>query len=191
MVSFDNLVPERENATLPDGWPVVPKSHMIAFGVCAVLFWLLILVSRGQFVWAIDHVNLAIHETGHLLFRPFGFTMHMWGGTLFQLIVPLAIGVYFWRKRQTAGVAVAGLWLGKSLLHVAVYMADAQARVLHLVGGNIHDWQYIFGRLGCIDRCRTIAAVFTVIAWIIMLAAAAWYVRRWRLGVEYVQQKAT
>jgi len=189
MTSFDNLLPEEGRPTLPNGWPVVPKSHVIAFGVFAVVFWLLILASREQFVAVIDHVNLAIHETGHLLFRPLGFTMHIWGGTLFQLIVPLGIGVYFWRKRQTAGVAVAGLWLGKSLLHVAVYMSDAQARALHLVGGNIHDWNWIFNRLGCLDSCESIAGACTVVAWIIMFASAGWFVRRWWIGVEYAQQQ--
>jgi len=182
--------PYHDPATLPDGWPVVSHVHLVAFGICAVLFWLVILMSRMQFVWAIDHANVAIHETGHLLFRPLGFTMHMWGGTLFQLLMPLVIGVYFWRKRQAAGVAVMGLWLGKSLLHVAVYVADAKAMVLPLVGGNVHDWRFILGRFGCVDNCTTIAAVIQVVAWLLMFAAAGWYVWRWWVSVEYARQRA-
>ena len=172
---------------IPGDWPAVSRAHLIAFGIGVALFLLLILVSRQNFVWAIDHANVAIHETGHFVFKPFGRMMYVWGGTLFQCIVPLAFGVYFWRRRQTAGVAVAGLWLGKNLLHIAVYMADAKRQVLPLVGGNNHDWWYIFIRMGGLDQCETIAAVVKTTGWLIMLASAAWYVWRWRVGVAYSQ----
>ena len=38
----------------------------------------------------LDSVDLAIHETGHLVFAPFGEWMGMAGGTIFQLLVPIA-----------------------------------------------------------------------------------------------------
>lgn len=37
-----------------------------------------------------DYVNLAIHEGGHLLFRPFGDLLYFLGGSLTQVLLPLA-----------------------------------------------------------------------------------------------------
>jgi hypothetical protein len=39
----------------------------------------------------IDHVNLIVHEAGHLLFGWLGATLGLWGGTLLELLVPLAL----------------------------------------------------------------------------------------------------
>ena len=178
-----------DGATLPDGWPRVSRGHMIAFGIGVAVLWLLILTSRQQFVIPLDYANLAIHETGHLVFMPFGDTLQMWGGTLFQCIVPIVFGVYFWRKRQTAGLAVAGVWLGENFLNIARYAADAKVRVLPLVGGGRHDWQFIFNKLGCINSCTTIVAGIKIAGWIIMLAAVAWYIWRWRVSEEHAAQR--
>ena len=53
----------------------------------------------------IDGVDLAIHETGHLVFAPFGEFMTFLGGTAFQLIMPAADAVHF------LGVALYVLWI--------------------------------------------------------------------------------
>ena len=186
------MSPYRDPTTLPDGWPVVSNTQMIVFGICTVLLWLLILTSRHSSVFLLSYVNLAIHEGGHIVCRPFGLTIHVWGGTLFQCLMPLAIGVHFWRRRQTAGTAVMGLWLGQNLLEVSVYAADAKARVLPLLfgKGSIHDWHYIFNKLGCLSSCTTIATGIKVAGWLIMFAAAGWYIWRWRMSVEHAQRQA-
>jgi hypothetical protein len=46
----------------------------------------------------IDSVDLAIHETGHIVFGPFGEFVGTLGGTLLQLLFPATFAVYFWRK---------------------------------------------------------------------------------------------
>jgi len=44
---------------------------------------------RGAEDWdLLDDINLAIHETGHLVFSPIGDQMGFLGGSLFQVIVP-------------------------------------------------------------------------------------------------------
>ncbi|MEE8607973.1 MAG: hypothetical protein V3S55_10220 [Nitrospiraceae bacterium] len=40
----------------------------------------------------------------------------------------------FWKQREPVGYSVAGVWLGENFLHIAGYMADAQAQVLPSVG---------------------------------------------------------
>ena len=56
--------------------------------------------------------NLAFHEFGHLFFRPFGEFMSILGGSLFQVLLPLALlAVFAVRQRDNFAAAVA-LWCG-------------------------------------------------------------------------------
>ena len=62
--------------------------------------------SNGGLLRWFDLVFVPIHEGGHLLFSWLG---SMWlmvaGGTILQLGVPLALGIYFLFRRQIAGTA--------------------------------------------------------------------------------------
>ena len=59
----------------------------------------------------LDNVDLAIHETGHLVFAPFGEWMTAFGGTLFQLVVPLTFVGYFLRRGEWFGGSVCLWWV--------------------------------------------------------------------------------
>ncbi|MFN2564562.1 MAG: hypothetical protein ABR499_06060 [Gemmatimonadaceae bacterium] len=96
----------------------------------------------------LDAVDLAIHETGHLVFAPLGEFMGFLGGTLFQLALPAAFVVYFWRRADRHAATVALWWVAQNCWNVSVYVRDARAQALPLVGGGEHDWAYLLGRLG-------------------------------------------
>jgi hypothetical protein len=71
----------------------------------------------------------------------------------------------------------------QQFLPTATYMADARAQQLPLltVGDAdyvIHDWNYLFGRLGLLAHDTQIASVTRVIGWLGMIATVAWFVRR-------------
>lgn len=71
----------------------------------------------------------------------------------------------------------------EQFLPVSTYMADARAQELPLltVGDAdfvIHDWNYLFGRLGVLDHDVQIAHAVRLIGWIGMLATVAWML--WR-----------
>ena len=91
----------------------------------------------------LDYVNLAFHEAGHIFLAPFGMVLGMLGGTLGQLFFPGACAVHFLRLGQRASALVCGVWLAESLMYVAHYMADAREMNLPLVGGEIHDWNWL------------------------------------------------
>jgi hypothetical protein len=105
----------------------------------------------------IDGVNLGIHETGHLVFGPFGEFIGFAGGTLMQLIMPLVFMGYFLRRRDRHAATVALWWVAQNLWNISVYVADARAEELPLVGGGEHDWAYMLGRLGWLARDTAIA----------------------------------
>lgn len=97
------------------------------------------------------------------------------GGTLMQLLFPLAFVVHFHRTRQPFAAAVSLAWLGESLFNVARYVADARARLLPLVGGDgtQHDWTYLLGRLDVLEHDRSLAAAVRVAGSLVLLASVA------------------
>jgi hypothetical protein len=93
----------------------------------------------------LDDVNLAVHEAGHVLFSPFGDIPGVLGGSLFQIIIPAIFAGYFLRSRQRFSAAMTLAWVAQSMVNVSVYIKDARAQDLPLLGGesSIHDWWYI------------------------------------------------
>ena len=96
----------------------------------------------------LDNVDLAIHETGHLVFAPFGEILGFLGGTLFQLIVPALFVAHFLRRGERYGAAVCLWWVAQNCWNISVYVADARAEALPLVGGGEHDWAFLLGMAG-------------------------------------------
>src|SRR5205823_5309905 len=68
-------------------------------------------------------LNLGFHELGHYIFAPFGETLQVLGGSLFQCIVPIIAAVLFYRQPDYFGVSFAWCWLSTNLFSVAVYAA--------------------------------------------------------------------
>ena len=100
----------------------------------------------------LDSVDLAIHETGHLFFGPFGEFLGFLGGTLMQLIIPAAFVAYFLRQSDRHAATVALWWIAQNLWNISVYVRDARSQALPLVGAGEHDWAYLLGRLDILDQ---------------------------------------
>jgi hypothetical protein len=56
---------------------------------------------------------------------------------------------YFILHHQRWSGMVTLFWVGQSLFNASVYVKDARAQALPLLGGDdtIHDWSWILGRL--------------------------------------------
>ena len=104
----------------------------------------------------LDGLDLAIHEFGHPAFGVFGEFVGFLGGTLMQLLMPAIFVAYFWRRGDRHAAMVALWWVAQSLWNVAVYVQDARAEELPLLGGGEHDWNYLLGRLGLLQQDRLI-----------------------------------
>lgn len=84
----------------------------------------------------VDNFLLITHEAGHIFFSIFGNRfITILGGSLFQLILPLLIVIYFWVNRKRIGLQLALCKFGFSWIEVAGY-ADAGTRHLPLMGGQ-------------------------------------------------------
>ena len=93
----------------------------------------------------LDDVNLAVHEAGHIIFGFFGDIPGVLGGSLFQIIIPAVFAGYFFRSRQRFSGAMTLVWVAQSMVNVSIYIKDARAQQLSLLGGDnsIHDWWYL------------------------------------------------
>ncbi len=144
----------------------------------------------------VDHVNLVVHEGGHLLFGWLGHTAGLWGGTVLQWLAPALLAGYFFTQRHPTGFAFCLFMLFENFLYTAVYMADARAQALPLVGvGDVdsapHDWAAIFSSLGVLQHDTRIAAAVRAAGWVGMTATMAWLgIRGWQQPPDHtVPQK--
>lgn len=171
-------------AALEEDWQPVSKRALAGWLIFYALFLLHALLDADGFL-LIDNVNLIVHEAGHMLFGWLGETLGLWGGTLLELLVPLALAVYFFFRRHTAATAFATFFLFENFLYIAVYMADARRQELPLVGVGDpdsvdHDWFLIFSSLGLLEQDTLIAGLVRALGWLGMLAAVGWLVVRAR-----------
>jgi hypothetical protein len=126
----------------------------------------------------LDYINLPFHEFGHLFFGLFGENIGIWGGTIFQLIVPLGIFLSFYLRRDTQGVTFSGFWFGENLLNISVYIADARKMELPLVGGGDHDWNIILTGLHLLTYDTIIGNIVKVSGWLIMFSVILWFLMK-------------
>jgi hypothetical protein len=163
---------------LEEDWQPVPRYALVGWLVF-YLFFLYEQASGGAFPNYMNLVFVPVHEGGHLLFGWFGQFIAVAGGTILQLAAPIMLAIYFAFRRQPQGVT----FCIQQFLPIATYMADARAQELPLltVGDAeyvIHDWNYLFGKLGVLAHDTQIASATRVLGWIGMLAMVAWFI--WR-----------
>ncbi|MGR9013406.1 MAG: zinc ribbon domain-containing protein [Gammaproteobacteria bacterium] len=158
----------------------------IIFAGLIIWSWLLISSSIESNIVGnsfLHRVNLPFHETGHIIFRPFGAFITSLGGTLGQLLMPtICMTVLLIKTRDPFGASVALWWIGENLLDIAPYMNDARAGQLPLLGGNFghsapygfHDWQYLLTESGLLQYDHILAKAVFVIGSAIMLLSLLW-----------------
>ena len=118
-----------------------------------------------------DSVDLPIHETGHIVFSPFGEFLQFLGGTLFQLIIPAVFVGYFIKRDDKHAATVALWWVAQSFWNISVYVKDARAQELDLVGGGEHDWAHLLGQLGWLKQDQRIGQLVWLVGVLVYLAA--------------------
>lgn len=149
-------------------------------------------IAEGMESW-LHWIHLPFHEAGHLVFSPFGDFLHILGGTLGQLLVPLVVAFAFLARRDAFGASFGAWWLGASLIDCAPYVNDARARNLLLTSGETgqtdwegHDWYQILSRTGLLTSDHTLARFFWLLGVLTLVAALAWGAhvlrRQWGIG---------
>ena len=130
--------------------------------LCGYLLWA---YEAGTFTM-FDTAALIIHEAGHVFFAPFGWTLRILGGSLFQLILP---GLFVWsflRRSYRPGVQISLVWWGQNALYVSTYAADARERALPLITNDptTHDWWNLLRAAGLLPYDDVIGIAFLGLA---------------------------
>lgn len=119
-------------------------------------------------------LTLAVHEGGHLIFGPFGQWLAIAGGSITQVIAPIAAGWMLLRQGDRYGVAVVGTWLAYSLTNLANYVADARAMAMQLVGFSadpLHDWHYLLDSVHLLPYDTRLAGLVGLLAAAVLIAS--------------------
>ncbi len=135
--------------------------------VVLFVYGLWIMRTPDGYIW-LDDVDLAIHETGHLVFGWGGERLAAFGGTLLQILMPIAFMAHFAWRRDWHAATVPLWWLGQNGWNIARYVADARAQELPLVGGGEHDWTYLLAEFGLLGSDQAIARTIRMVAFILM-----------------------
>ena len=125
-------------------------------------------------LFVMDTINLFIHEAGHFFMKPFGRFVYVLGGSLVQVLLPLALLVVTWRQdvRQAPPVA---FWVGESMINVSVYIADAPFRKLKLIAsGLIHDWNWLLS--GSLEAAEPLSIIVYGLGFLLCVAALVGFV---------------
>jgi len=168
-----------------DDWKPVSRPVAVIITVFYLLFLLYAANNRSGFLF-LDFANLAIHEAGHPLFglfgggaeSGFGYTLMILGGTLLELIIPLACATYFFFRRESTGAAFCSFWFFENFLYIGTYMADARTLALPLVGSGDNDWEILFTQWNLLLRDQQIGHATRVLGWLGMLASISWFAYR-------------
>lgn len=191
----------RDLAGFPrDGWDTEwrPLSRPEAIGGLLFFVWFLwyaIGKEGGDFLF-LDSGNAVIHEGGHALFSYFPQFVTVAGGTILQLLVPFLLALAFYVRRQAVGTSLFLVVMFENFLGISKYMADARAMALQYIAigagvmsgdemdPNMHDWHYMFTRLGVLDQDTHIAAIVFKLGWAGMIGTVLWFAyrcyRNWR-----------
>ncbi len=136
-------------------------------------FTLVMVIKRAEWCF-VDWTNLLFHESGHIIFGFFGTTIHFLGGTMGQLMWPVGLFGYFLLKGDLFSASVCSWWFGENLVNISKYINDARAMVLPLVGGGIHDWNFLLDQWNLLAHDHTIAAVIFFLGAIMMVGSLLW-----------------
>ena len=126
------------------------------------------------------NILLPIHEAGHVFFTPFGEFMTILGGSLFQVLLPLGIGVAFMvKQRDNFGAALGLWWAGISVIDLAPYIYDSLHPRMILLGGHTgedgpHDWIYLLGKIGQVPNAQHWGAFAHSMGAIVAILSIAW-----------------
>ena len=160
------------------------QEHIITIlFLSALVIFNIWMMATGSQPWIISSLNIFFHEAGHFIFSFFGRFIMVLGGTLGELLMPALFLGYFYKQGTIPGQVFSLWWMTTALYDIAIYMADARARVLPLIGGDSagHDWWYLLRTTGLLEYDHILSKLVVVIALSLTFYMAVMIHRYWEL----------
>lgn len=181
---MDRLAP----VELPDDIQARLTAYTAAGALLLIAVWGWFALVKNDQTPIFVYLNIAVHESGHVLFRPFGELTMLIMGSGFEVLFPLAVGaVFLLRKRDLVATAVCWGWAASALASAATYIADADDGQLALLGATgpdaAGDWERILGeefldKVYLADSIAGTVRTFGYVLWFVALGVAAWAIVR-------------
>jgi hypothetical protein len=184
---MDSLAPVK----LPDDIQRRLTVYRAVGGLLLIAVWGWFALVKNDQTPIFVYLNIAVHESGHVLFRPFGELTMLIMGSGFEVLFPLAAGVMFLlHQRDLVATAVCWGWSASALASAATYIADGDDGRLALLGATgpdaAGDWERILGeeffdKVNLADSIAGTVRTFGFVLWFVALGLAAWVIVRSRL----------
>ena len=168
-LSIDQQIQTSKPKTTISWWNIIGKIFVF---VILTIFAFQLFTAAHPWIF-LDSINLLIHEAGHLIFSFFGKFIYFLAGSLFQCLIPISFLIYFFRTKQYFATGFSLFWLGDNLISVATYMKDARTLTLPLLGGETHDWNWLFSHMGLLKYDQLIGTVIFLLGTICVICALA------------------
>lgn len=145
---------------------------IFGFILASLYFFFCIYSSEWHFVSTID---LIFHEAGHALVPTFifGEVITALAGSALQILIPLVLAFYFYRKQDIFSFSILLMWTAENIANVSRYAGDALKTQIPLLGGDgvIHDWNFILGKFNLLVKADLIGNILFAISLIVFVCA--------------------
>jgi len=117
-------------------------------------------------------IILPIHEGGHFIFMFFGRTLHILGGSFWQIMFPFLWFIIALRQRSHVA-PFAFFCTGLSVMDVSLYVRDAHFMAMPLLGGDSrgHDWHNLLSDWGMLDSAEALGDILYYAGLIVCIIA--------------------
>jgi hypothetical protein len=99
-------------------------------------------------------IEFGVHEVSHLVTAFLPPILCATAGSIGEVSFTVLMAVAAYRAKSYMALGFTLLWVMLAANSAGIYMADARAQQLQLVGAGPdpkHDWNFVFGQLGWLD----------------------------------------
>jgi hypothetical protein len=110
--------------------------------------------NSNVFLGGMYFIDFGVHEASHLIFAFLPAIFTAAAGSLGEMTFTFLLAYAAFRAKSYFAGAFTLLWVMLSMNSSGIYMADARAQQLQLIGlGNDpkHDWNFVFSQLGWLN----------------------------------------
>lgn len=137
-------------------------------------------------------IHAPMHEVGHTVAGLLcsSETIILLAGSVFQILTPVAIGVYFFFRKDYPALSLCLGWLGLATSEMGAYMYDANIQQLTLVtpfmdASDIEgDFTQLFRKWNCLESGCLIGEITAIIGYALVILALLMIIAMLILGAQ-------
>jgi hypothetical protein len=132
--------------------------------------------SDNLIISGMTFIQFGVHEASHIVTAFLPAILCASAGSCGELLFTILIVIATVRAKAPFAMVFGLLWVALAMNNVGIYMADARAQQLQLMGPGPepkHDWNYVFGQLGWLNSDTVIGGTVRVVGDVVGFVAIA------------------